>query len=212
MREYVVKRVKYVEGETIWSEIPTLGIDCYQWEDNGYKPEVKAAVCYDEAALHIRFTAWEDRIKVKGVKYCDSVYKDSCVEFFFNPAPDRDNRYLNFEMNAAGVLLLGIGSDRGDWRYLYEVNPSIFNIKSSVKMYEVEAFKGPFWQVEYTIPFEFIEKYYGNLDITSGMQLRANFYKCGDDTEYPHYGSWNPIEIEEADFHRPDYFGKLILG
>jgi hypothetical protein len=41
--------------------------------------------------------------------------------------------------------------------------------------------------------------------------LRANFYKCADNTRIPHYVSWNPIEVASPDFHRPEFFGELLL-
>ena len=37
---------------------------------------------------------------------------DSCLEVFLNPYPDFTRDYLNFEMNAAGTLLLQKGPDR----------------------------------------------------------------------------------------------------
>ena len=42
-------------------------------------------------------------------------------------------------------------------------------------------------------------------------KLLGNFYKCGDATEMPHYLSWNPIQTERPDFHRPEFFGELYL-
>ena len=33
-----------------------------------------------------------------------------------------------------------------------------------------------------------------------GMSIRANFYKCGDELQKPHFLSWNPIKIEKPDF------------
>lgn len=45
----------------------------------------------------------------------------------------------------------------------------------------------------------------------SGLEAKANFYKCGDNTSKPHYLSWNPIGTESPDFHRPDFFGNLIF-
>ncbi|WP_350005689.1 carbohydrate-binding family 9-like protein, partial [Phocaeicola dorei] len=42
-----------------------------------------------------------------------------------------------------------------------------------------------------------------------GMVVRANFYKCGDELQKPHFLSWSPIKIEKPDFHRPDFFGLL---
>ena len=43
------------------------------------------------------------------------------------------------------------------------------------------------------------------------LTANANFYKCGDETQKPHYLSWNPVKTSKPDFHRPEYFGKLIF-
>ena len=44
-----------------------------------------------------------------------------------------------------------------------------------------------------------------------GYTFRGNFYKCGDETAIPHYGMWNPVGTENADFHRPEYFGDFVI-
>ena len=44
-----------------------------------------------------------------------------------------------------------------------------------------------------------------------GKLIRANFYKCGDDTAYPHYGMWRPFQSDKPDFHRPEEFGEIWL-
>jgi hypothetical protein len=43
------------------------------------------------------------------------------------------------------------------------------------------------------------------------LKAKANFYKCGDDTEEPHYLSWNPVGTERPDFHQPAFFGDLVF-
>ncbi|MBT5542155.1 MAG: hypothetical protein HOK34_04920, partial [Gammaproteobacteria bacterium] len=30
-------------------------------------------------------------------------------------------------------------------------------------------------------------------------------------TQKPHYLTWNPVETSNPDFHRPEFFGKLIF-
>jgi hypothetical protein len=45
----------------------------------------------------------------------------------------------------------------------------------------------------------------------SGKKIKANFYKCGDKTEEPHYLSWSPIDTPEPDFHVPSFFGLLEM-
>ena len=47
--------------------------------------------------------------------------------------------------------------------------------------------------------------------VESGMQLRGNFYKCGNLTEQKHYLSWNAIESDTPNFHKPECFGVLKL-
>ena len=42
-------------------------------------------------------------------------------------------------------------------------------------------------------------------------KLLGNFYKCGDATLLPHYLSWSQIDTEQPDFHRPEFFGELLL-
>lgn len=43
------------------------------------------------------------------------------------------------------------------------------------------------------------------------MQLRGNFYKCGNLTKQKHYLSWNAIESDTLNFHKPECFGVLKL-
>ncbi len=43
----------------------------------------------------------------------------------------------------------------------------------------------------------------------SGKTYRGNFYKCAELSGKPHFVTWNPIRLEEPDFHRPDFFGEI---
>jgi hypothetical protein len=132
------------------------------------------------------------------------------MEFFFKPDPEKDDRYLNFEMNPIGTVLIGLGIDRHG-RVRVSEPSEIFNIKTSVDKDDLSSYKGTYWSINYSIPFDFLEKYYGKLEFTSGKKLLANFYKCGDDSKYKHFGSWNIIDLPKPDFHRPEFFGELVL-
>ena len=46
----------------------------------------------------------------------------------------------------------------------------------------------------------------------SPIETMGNFYKCASGSSQPHYLSWNPINTEKPDFHRPDFFGKIIFA
>ena len=42
-----------------------------------------------------------------------------------------------------------------------------------------------------------------------GHKMEGNFYKCGDHTASPHWGSWVPMP--RLDFHDPDSFGTFVI-
>ena len=63
------------------------------------------------------------------------------------------------------------------------------------------------WELALVIPYSAFFKH--RLSGLDGKSIRANFYKCGDKLQTPHFLSWNPINVETPDFHRPDFFGML---
>lgn len=201
----------FISDHKIWEGISPINIDNFPWNENNYMPRVEAKICYTDSHFHVYFKVYEKKIRAVYTNMNDPVCRDSCVEFFFNPNPEDDDKYLNFEINVIGNLLLGLGRERSDRVCLNGFSPELFKIQSSVSRDKVNNYNSDFWTIEYSIPFTFIEKYYGKVRFVSGQKIAANFYKCGDDTEYPHYGCWNPIVNEVPDFHRPEFFGTLIL-
>ena len=63
------------------------------------------------------------------------------------------------------------------------------------------------WEVTVAIPWTTMGYEAGKLPTS----LRANLYKCGDKTPHPHFLSWAPIEEAQPAFHRPQFFGELLL-
>lgn len=208
MKEYIVRRMeepgKITQEE--WSTVPALSIQGFPWDkDNkGYRPVTEVRLFYTASHFYIHFKVNEGEPKITYYQMNEPVYKDSCVEFFFNPEPEKDKRYLNFEMNAAGTLLLGIGEVRTNRVHSKDLDLKIFRVETS-------GDNQSFWSVAYSIPYDFIRKHYPEFNVWPGKIIRANFYKCGDDTKVPHYGCWNPIHYSKPDYHRPEYFGKLVL-
>ena len=132
-------------------------------------------------------------------------WEDSCVEVFIKDPEKAD--YYNFEINALGKVLACYGPVReGRTRRPQE------QMEQILRFGHLEG--GPLdkdgiqsWRVGVVIPFELIGLHPDNLP----HSIRANFYKCGDKTAHPHYVSWSPIDTPKPDFHRPDFFGELIL-
>ena len=128
-----------------------------------------------------------------------AVWEDSCLECFFSF--DGVN-YVNLEANAAGALRASVGPDRHDRRFLRELD---------VPMPTAEAAVGEdSWEMLFTVPIETVHALFG-VTVQSGCRFTANLYSCGDRTSAPHYAAWNPVETEAPDFHRPEFFGDMIL-
>lgn len=212
-KEYRIRKVYQNEltSGNVWDNISGINIDCYPWNKNNYMPHVDVKMFYSNTHFHILFKAFEKEIKATYLSLNDPVYKDSCVEFFFNPKPEQDNRYMNFEVNPLGTLLLSVGSGRSDRIRLSDEPLEQFSILHSVRQEDSQSYDREYWSIEYSIPINFIEKYYGKTEFTPGYKILANFYKCGDETKFPHYGCWSPILNKEPDFHRPEYFGTILM-
>ncbi|MBQ8638606.1 MAG: hypothetical protein IJ468_05505 [Lachnospiraceae bacterium] len=176
----------------------------YPWDTNGYKPEVEFFLTVTDAGFSMCITAKESNPRRVETKHLNFVHPDSCVEWFVNFMPQNCDRYFNFEVNANGTMYVAFRKDRYDYQLLTEEDVESLGIKAEVRESE--------WEVIYTVPFALIEKYIPGYQFTDGMEIRANFYKCGDETEYPHYGLWNPIDVVEPDFHRPEFFGAVVVS
>lgn len=105
---------------------------------------------------------------------------DSCVEWFVNFMPEKCDKYFNFEVNANGAMNVRCHKDRHDAQPLSLEDIASLNIQTEIF---AES-----WEVSYTVPFTLIRKYIPDYEFRDGMTIRANFYKCGGQTEYVHHG------------------------
>ena len=197
MKTYTIVRQ---EDRIQWDSVPTLSIDTVLWLPAA-PISAKAQVCYTESALHVCLTATEPNIRAEESGPLGQPCNDSCLEFFFSPVPT-DSRYFNIECNPNGCIYLGFGSDRYNLvRLIPEKMPIVPQISRT----------SDGWRVEYSVPYTFIRQFFPEFSPVSGSAIRANFYKCGDETVQPHYLSWNPVELVKPDFHRPDFFASMYF-
>lgn len=197
MRTYTIKRVN---GLPDWGNIPKLSIDHKLW---GTKTDITAGaqLCWDDAALYVRMFAHETEIRRELTGVLDSVCDDSCLEFFLQPTETMS--YINVEMNPNCAVFLGFGSCLEN---LIRLIPEDWDpLKSSAQIGEGQ------WSVIFQVPFSMIRQFYPTFEAKSGVQMKGNFYKCGDLTPNPHFMSWNDVTCKEPAFHVPEYFGTLIL-
>ena len=199
-------------AEQIWHDVPALFIDNYLWMNNGYAPKVSVKIFHTERNLYLCYRVAEKSVTIRHTTFGSPVYKDSCVEFFLNPFPGRSDKYFNMEFNALGVMLVGIGSD-GDNRkryYLREDEVQGLMAVPTITKPVTGVHGADHWRLYLRIPKEMFEKQYG-MPFTQTSAI-ANFYKCGDETEWEHYGAWNKVNNPTPNFHLPQWFGELTFA
>ena len=174
-------------------------IDRYAWGGD-YRPEARAYLAWDDAGLRVLLCAKEATVSRRVTAFGGDVWTDSCLEFFFRPFAD-DDRYVNIEANAAGAALIAVGPDRGH-RTKLATCPDGMDIRAS-------EHAGGWWAVAYRVPFAAVGALFDRA--WTPKLFRGNFYCC-DESIHPHFGSWNPIDAPQPDFHRPECFGTLALS
>jgi len=193
-----------------WEGIQAAKVDHYLWLKNGYEPRVEARACYSPNFLYVFFKAWEPQVRVRYTKFQEPVYKDSCVEFFIDPFPEKKLGYFNIETNALGTMLIHFGQPGENRNPVSLEELSGSEMKPSIKGPTDGAYGAEFWTLAYRLPLSLFEKHYGAKP-AAGQAGRGNFYKCGDETQIPHYGAWNPVLSVKPNFHQPEYFGRIIF-
>ena len=124
----------------------------------------------------------------------------------------KDFQNKNIDKYSAVEILISIieNSDNEDERIECVENLKKIRVVSSLpKIVDPEIDKKITWQVTYSIPFSILNNYHNLAKPGPGTIWRANFYKCADDTSYPHWLTWAPIDFPTPNFHVPEYFGEI---
>jgi len=200
--------------ENAWRNVPVATISHFHQRSSEHRPRVEAKLTYMPDSLFVFFKVHDRYVRSVHTEFQSSVCLDSCVEFFVEPKPGKG--YLNFEINCGGTLLVYYIEDptraeHGFKKYTiipWEQAQQIQIYHSLPAVVEPEITEPVEWNIEYRIPFQFIEEYVGPLGALRGQQWRGNLYKCADQTSHPHWATWAPLGDKLA-FHLPEYFAPL---
>ena len=194
---------------TIFDTLQPHAINCCNWPQQfPYSPKATFRIFHDGSKLYIKFEVTENDIQACVTEDQGRTWTDPCVEFFVSPQGNND--YYNFECTCTGKLLLAWHpADAPKEPAAKEVLDSVQRMPSlGTEPFALRNGEHT-WSVIEIIPVEALFR--SSVDNFSGKEMRANFYKCGDELPTPHFLSWDPIEWPEPSFHRPEQFGKLIF-
>lgn len=173
----------------------------------GYRPITTVSAAHSKTDLYLLFQVHGNCLRAVNTRDNENVHEDSCVEFFVK-LPESDD-YFNFEFNCSGVCKASRHhKTRENYQYLAPDEMAEIERWSSIGRRAFNELNGLFsWEVCVRIPFRLMDIDPANLP----SKILGNFYKCADATEQPHFVSWNPIQTEKPDFHRPEFFGEILL-
>lgn len=203
-----LEKIPMEEAESFLQSFGEMGLlDCANWGEFPIKPEVRFFTAHTKKALFLSFTVRGNFTLARFEEDQSPVYRDSCVEFFCRK--QGNDFYTNLEFNCIGACL-------GAKQKARDMEKIPFTVKelSGIRRYASLGKKAfgekrgeGCWSLAVRIPFSILDL--AEDDLSSG--LYANFYQCCDDAPEKHYLSWNPIRTEKPDFHRPEFFGRLIF-
>lgn len=182
-------------------------IDQVNWK-TAYPKTLPVSVCvvHNGERLYLYYQVKGEELRAVNTHDFGSVWEDSCVEFFMQR--EGEKTYRNFECNVLSVLLAARRESRESAEKLIDEMPSIVRYTTIGHRYENDKQVSD-WSLYLEIPKKAMG--FAENESLSGQKIRANFYKCGDQTAEPHFLSWNPIGTLNPDFHVPQFFGRLEL-
>lgn len=186
-----------------------LQIDQVNWpKDFPEKPEVRVEVNNDHENLYLKYFVKGAQLRAATTEDQGPVWEDSCVEFFCRVPGD--DHYMNFETNCIGAMVAS--RRKGRDQEVQALTPDEMAQIKRVCAYPreiIEEKDGIYeWTVELQIPLKLI---FRDRQPQFPQTLQANFYKCADKTQKPHFLSWKPIDLPKPNFHCPEFFGEIVL-
>jgi hypothetical protein len=185
-----------------------FSVESLNWPDKfPYRPLTVVTAAHSNRFLYIDFLVRCNYLRAVNFHDNSPVSEDSCVEFYVAPDKNSD-AYWTFELNCVGTMNVARCTADGACEPLDEVGLKKIKRYTSVGTRPFEEVEGSFiWSVAMAIPLELLGYEYEG----KPLHMRGNFNKCASATSQPHYLSWVPIHTPDPDFHRPEYFGEIVL-
>jgi hypothetical protein len=196
-----------------WINVQPVDITNYMGAIPGFKPVAQAKMMYDDNNLYVIFHVKDCCVRCLTKEINGPVWEDGAVEFFFAPDVAKPLLYFNLETNCGGTPLMHYNLvPRKESKELSKEDIIKVEIAHTLPQIIDPEMKDPVtWTLEYRIPIAMLEKYSVVTHPKKGVEWKANFYKIAENSSNPHYITWSLVEIEKPDFHRPEFFGRLIF-
>ncbi len=196
-----------------WKKITPVEITNYMGAIPGFRPEAQAKMMYDDENIYLIFHVKDRYVRCLTNNINGPVWEDGAVEFFFAPDAGQPLLYFNLETNCGGTPLMHFNLvPRKESKALTVDDIKKIEIAHTLPQIIDPEMKDPVtWTLEYRIPLAMLEKYSPVTHPAKGVVWKANFYKIAENSSNPHYITWSLVENDKPDFHKPQFFGKLLF-
>jgi hypothetical protein len=207
MTEAVVPRVERPQARggldgAAWSSVPAVTLRRAQ---DGSEPLQATAVriAHDSHALLLRFDC-DDRDIWATYSHRDApLWEEEVVELFLAPGERDPSDYVEIEVNPLGAIFDARVTNPHGRRDSMRVDATW----NAVGLVAAVSRPSPgMWTAQLEIPWS---------DLCSGAPpgvWRANFFRIERPRDGGHeFSCWSPTLVDPPDFHKPSFFGRLVL-
>lgn len=196
-----------------WNGLETHTLHHAMGEPPLYRPMTQFKIGYGGHAVFLIFKVMDAYVRAVAERYQDPVFKDSCVEFFFSPAPGVAEGYFNLEVNCCGVALFEFHPGKG--KEAIRIPETVFReIGIACHLHgkiDPEIASPLTWSLAVMLPIDILSNFRPVVWPEPGLAWRANFHKCADLSSHPHWLTWAKIDFPTPRFHLPEFFGTLLF-
>ena len=193
----------FFENEIIPEALPFGKLEYYNREsENAYRPKCCFRLFFLPEKLTVRMETDENNLRAVNTEVNSPCFEDSCLEFFFAPFGG-ENGYVNIEVNPNSAYLAQFGKERNGRVWLNSLTKKEPIIKSEVT--------SDGWKTEISVPYSLIEEVFKKPFDPLDCDFFADFFKCGDLTDHPHWASFTPMGELPPGFHNPDCFSEIEI-
>jgi Carbohydrate-binding family 9 len=189
----------------IWESIPALPPFVRADGSGPALQQTNTRICCDDDALYVRFDCQDCDIWGTYTQRDDPIYDEEAVEVFIAPGSAAPAHYYEFEVSPNGVLLDALidnpTSRRADLRVDFGWDCP------GLRWWAGRDDDAGRWWAVLAIPWAAI----GPPGQPASI-WRANFYRIERPRDAaPEFSCWSPTYTAPADFHKPEYFGRLEI-
>jgi hypothetical protein len=171
--------------------------------------QTSARLCRTADALHVQWQSVDNDILSNFTACNEPLYKEDAVEIFLalDAPKDAPFRYVEFEVSPRGVLFNSLIDNKSGNCSMFSGTP-LPCVGTDVNASATRTADG--WMAKLEIPFLFLQLELGRNIVNStifGNLFRIDENRTGDRT----YSAWIATEASPACFHKPRYFGAMLL-